>query len=97
MADRQDSDEIYDLIAYDPAVWRAKAQSLKLSSRLLWDEIIRVRASDLPNSKRNNLIMAYMESYLLLIGFAFENLIKGVFISQASETSSVLTPFREPV
>lgn len=85
MADRHDSDAIYNLAAHDPSVWLGQAQSLKLAAQLHWDEMTKVWASDsMPKSSRDDLLLAYMNAYMLLTGFAFENLIKGVIISRAS-------------
>jgi hypothetical protein len=79
---REDLEETYKTIGRDPQAWLALAQELKMSAEAIYPHL--ENALSLPPSfpgiqeKR----FAYIHSYMLLNGLAFENVLKGIFIGR---------------
>ena len=74
--------EMYEVVGQDALGWLEHAKTLKLSADILLQELIRISPQPqvLPGVRERKL--AYVRSFMLLTGLAFENLIKGIFIAR---------------
>jgi len=77
-----ESEKKYELIGKDALLWLEKAQGLKYCALILKDQLL--ASIDIPPNQRRVETNALFDSTLLLLGLAFENLIKGVYIAQNS-------------
>lgn len=80
---RNESEKLYELIGKDAAIWLEKAQGLKYCALILKNHLL--ASVDTPPSRRRVETNALFDSTLLLLGLAFENLIKGAYIAQEPE------------
>lgn len=82
MSSKQNAEELFEVIGKDPFSWLSQAQEMKTVA----DTILPLLQRELtipptfPETQRKRL--AYVGSYMLFIGLAFENLIKGILIGQ---------------
>lgn len=82
MSNKQNTESLFEIIGKDPLSWLGQAQEMKTVA----DTILPLLQSELtipptfPGTQRKRL--AYVGSYMLFIGLAFENLIKGILIGQ---------------
>ncbi len=75
---KQDAEELFELVRKDAQSWLAQARRLRLSANVIlpeWEEIRR-HPQSMPGIRDK--MLAYSESFMLLTGFAFENLLKGI-------------------
>ncbi len=78
---------LYEAIVNMPISWLNTAQDLKRSADLLLASAVNSHRTK-PQDTR--IVRGHMSSYCLLMGFAFENLVKGVHLSSFSQSA---TPF----
>jgi hypothetical protein len=77
--------ELFSQIGRDPNAWLSSARRLKLSADLILNKLkVALEESSLTWDVMNKRT-AFMESYMMLIGFAFENLLKGIDIARCPE------------
>src|SRR4051812_23688138 len=72
----------YDLIQNDPLSWLEEAQGALMSAHVIEAELARILplSQTLPGIREKKL--AFMHSFMLLAGLAFENIIKGIYVAQ---------------
>src|SRR4051794_30701548 len=72
----------YDTLGRDPLLWLEQAGFLKLSANAILAELkpIYPKPQTLPGVRERKL--AFIQSYMLLTGLAFENLIKGILLAK---------------
>jgi len=80
--DKQEADETFEIAAKDAQCWLNKANRLKLSADIIKPELNRVLEDIRFRNGLDQKALALMESYMLLIGITFENLIKGILIGR---------------
>ena len=80
MQTRAESDETYRLLGQESLQWLEKAQGLRYCAVILKTHLLEI--IDSPPASRRVETLGVVNSTLLLLGFAFENLIKGVKIAQ---------------
>ena len=80
MMTRSESDEQYKMIGQESLHWLEKAQGLKYCARVLKEHLLEI--IDSPPASRRVETLGVVNSTLLLLGLAFENLIKGVKVAQ---------------
>ena len=82
MSNDHELDSLYELVGQDAQAWLEQAKKLKLSADVIRAELSEVlRLSphvDIVRIKQ----LGYIESFMMLTGLAFENLIKGIDIAQ---------------
>lgn len=71
---------VFPLVGRDPYSWIMRANRLKLSADTLLPHLIQAMQSRLIEDGEKQL--AYMESFMMLTGFSFESLIKGIDIAK---------------
>ena len=74
----EDAEDLFEFIRKDTQSWLAQAKQLRLSANVIlpeWEKIRR-HPQSLPGIREK--MLAYSESFMLLTGFAFENLLKGI-------------------
>jgi len=76
------AEEMYEVVGQDALGWLEYAKTLKLSADLILEALTRdlPQPQVLPGVRERKL--AYVRSFMLLTGLAFENLIKGIFIAR---------------
>jgi hypothetical protein len=84
MAKKPNVEELFEIIGKDPLSWLAQAKEMKLVADIILPTLQRELAipPTFPETQRKRL--AYVGSYMLFIGLAFENLIKGILIGRDS-------------
>lgn len=84
-------EEYYDLFGQDPRFWLQQAKRLKMSAEVILyqfrAEFVKSRPLSPGSPEVMERKMALMQSIMMLMGFSFENLIKGVYIAQTPELS----------
>ena len=82
MSQKQDAESLYVLIGQDAQMWLEQATQLKMSADVILVELEKIlpRSQVLPGVRVKKL--AYIHSFMLLTGLAFENLIKGILIGR---------------
>jgi hypothetical protein len=75
-----ESEKTYELIGRDALIWLEKAQGLKFCALILKDQL--VASIQIPPNERRVETNALFDCTLLLLGLAFENLIKGVHVAR---------------
>jgi hypothetical protein len=82
MTNNQNAKGIFELIGKDPFSWLGQAQEMKTVADIILPilQIELATPPTFPETQRKRL--AYVGSYMLFIGLAFENLIKGILIGR---------------
>jgi hypothetical protein len=78
MLNKQDAQNLFELVHTDAQSWLAQARQLRIAADVIfreWQKVIRVAPSG-PGVQEHRL--AYSQTFMLLTGFAFENLLKGI-------------------
>jgi hypothetical protein len=78
MNSKQDAEEPFELIRKDTQSWLAQAKQLRLSANVTLPEWEKTRRHPQSMPGIREKMLAYSESFMLLTGFAFENLLKGI-------------------
>ena len=82
MANKQENEELFELIGKDALYWLAQAKQLKMAADTILPylkEAFTIPPA-LPGAQDKR--FAFFHSYMLLIGLSFENLIKGILIGR---------------
>jgi hypothetical protein len=83
MMKQSESDEQYKLVGQEALMWLEKAQGLRFCAGILKDQLVEmVTNNDTPPWALRVETNGVVSSTLLLLGLAFENLIKGVDIAR---------------
>jgi hypothetical protein len=79
---KKDSEDLFERIGRDTRSWLAQAQELKMSSDTILPGLKEAFAIPpaFPGAQEKR--FAFFHSYMLLVGLAFENLIKGILIGR---------------
>ena len=79
---KKDSEDLFERIGRDTRSWLAQAQELKMSSDTILPRLKEAFAIPpaFPGAQEKR--FAFFHSYMLLVGLAFENLIKGILIGR---------------
>lgn len=82
MATKKEAEDLFELIGKDAQAWLAQARQHKLAADALLPNLKEALSLPpvLPGVQEKR--FAFVHSYMLLMGFAFENLIKGVLIGR---------------
>src|SRR5690349_17203532 len=80
MMTRAESDKQYKMIGQESLHWLEKAEGLRYSAEVLKDHL--VENLNTPPATRRVETLGLVNSALLLLGFGFENLIKGVKVAK---------------
>jgi hypothetical protein len=81
-----EGNEYYEMISRDPVSWLDISEKLKFSSEVIHEKLlglIKIYKDDHNYNDEGN-IVALWYSYYLLIGYSFENLIKGLSVENNS-------------
>ncbi|MDF9798597.1 hypothetical protein OKW21_003860 [Catalinimonas alkaloidigena] len=88
MLRKADLHSTHNSIAADSLVWLEQAELLNISAISIYQNLIKSYSNhNLSPSARSKATMGFMGSYMLLSGYAFENLIKGVSIARFKDES----------
>jgi len=79
---RQEAEEMYAFVGQDALGWLEYATTLKLSADVILQELIRISPQPQVRTGVRERKLAYVRSFMLLTGLAFENLIKGILIAR---------------
>ena len=82
MANKQENEELFELIGKDALYWLAQARQLKMAADTILPHLREAFTIPpaLPGAQDKR--FAFSHSYMLLIGLSFENLIKGILIGR---------------
>lgn len=80
-------EEMYELLGQSPRIWLEQAEFLKMSANLILDKLNEILPVPqvFPGIREQR--VAFVDSFMLLMGLSFENIIKGAHTAQ---TPSVL-------
>lgn len=81
MTTRSESEELYELSGSEALIWLEKAQGLRYCAGILKDKLVEMWNETSPVSRRVE-TLGVVSSTMLLLGLAFENLIKGVYVAR---------------
>lgn len=70
----------YKSAASDPRQWLSYARSLKYTSELLKPIFIEEHKTPRPRGQKNYFPISVSQIYLMIVGFAVENFIKGIYV-----------------
>lgn len=93
MDDANDFMETYKLLGNDALSWLEQATFLKMSADVIWTSLEAALAHPPVNPGVREQQLAFSQSFMMLTGFAFENLVKGIIVARnrnAVETNKVL-------
>lgn len=86
MAKKEDLNELYKTIASDPLTWLEQAELLNISAVSIYQNIIKSYTNEqFSPSAKSKSIMGFMSSYMMLSGYAFENILKGISVAKFPE------------
>jgi hypothetical protein len=89
MRSKQDTENLFKRIREDSQSWLAQAKQLRLSADVIFVEWGKIIQSPPSNPGVQEKMLAYSQGLMLLTGFAFENLLKGILYGR--DSSSKLT------
>lgn len=79
----REHEETFALEAGDPYAWLEHAKTLKIAAEPILERLREtIRDSTSHPAIRNILMLAYSRGYMLLTGFAFENLLKAIAVGR---------------
>jgi len=86
--DCSSEERIFELFGQSPLAWLEQADCLRMSAELVLAKFVEIHPLPqvLPGVRVQ--MLAFMDSYMLLMGLSFENLIKGVHISKTPDLST---------
>jgi hypothetical protein len=86
MRSKQDTERLFKLIREDAQAWLAQAKQLRLSAAVIYPEWEKIRshAQSAPGVRER--MLAFSQSFMLLTGFAIENLLKGILYGRDSSS-----------
>jgi hypothetical protein len=82
MLTRSESEELYERSGKDALIWLEKAEGHRYSARILKNQLLEMVSDNTPAWSRRIETLGVVSSTLLLLGLAFENLIKGVYVAR---------------
>jgi hypothetical protein len=82
MVTRSESEELYELSGSEALIWLEKAQGLRYCAGILKDQLLELTNNETPAWSRRIETLGIVSSTMLLLGLAFENLIKGVYVAR---------------
>ena len=82
MSQKLDAERLFEIVGQDPQSWLEWANQLKMSADVIWVEFEKILhlSQVLPGVREKKL--SYLNSFMLLTGLAFENLIKGILVGR---------------
>ena len=89
MNNKKESEEQFHIILEDAQLWLAKARQLKMSASLMWPEFEIAAQSSQVHDGMTERMLAFSEAYMLLMGFSFENLLKGIILGRDPSDKTV--------
>jgi hypothetical protein len=84
---RSNEEEIYELLGQSPLTWLEQAEFLRMSATLILEKLREILPIPQVYPGIRAQKVAFIQSYLLLMGLSFENLIKGVHIAKIPNLS----------
>jgi hypothetical protein len=84
MRSTQDAEHLFKLIREDAQSWLAQARRLRLSAEVIYPEWEKIRSDCQSAPGVRERMLAYSQSFMLLTGFALENLLKGILYGRDS-------------
>lgn len=76
------SDSEHKIFADDPRLWLEQANASKLSAEVMRDALLAVIAEQRPPDETRLRKLAYMGAFMMLLGIAFENVLKGLLVAK---------------
>src|SRR5687768_311043 len=82
MPQKHEAEKLFELIGQDAQMWLEQAKQLKMSADVILVELEKILplSQVLPGVRVKK--VAYIHSFMLLTGMAFENLIKGILVGR---------------
>src|SRR5687767_5965269 len=82
MTTLSESEELYELSGKEALIWLEKAEGHRYCAKILKGHLLEMVGGKTPAWTRRVETLGVVSSVLLLLGLAFENLIKGVYVAQ---------------
>jgi hypothetical protein len=82
--------DTYQNLESDAIRWLDTARGFMMSARLIWSKLTPLFDDGFPLQNRHAEMFAYSQSFLLLTGFAFENLYRGMLTATGSSWRKAL-------
>jgi len=80
--ERKKYEQIFEVIASDPNSWLEYAYGMKMAAEPVLQGFLEILNEPQTRSGIRLKKLAYLEAYMLLIGFAFENLLKAIAVKR---------------
>jgi hypothetical protein len=80
-------EEIYELLGQSPLTWLEQAEFLRMSAALILEKLREILPIPQVHPGVREQKVAFVDSFMLLMGLSFENLIKGVHIAKTPRLS----------
>ncbi|ADB39700.1 hypothetical protein Slin_3698 [Spirosoma linguale DSM 74] len=81
---------MFESVTLDPTIWVDQARRLLISAQLPLDELNKAKLLTPSNpNERSQKILCFMPTYMMLAGFALENVIKGLIVCRLPEPRQV--------
>jgi hypothetical protein len=80
-------EDIYELLGQSPSSWLQQAELLKMSATLILEKLIEIRDIGQAQPGIREQKLAFTQSYMMLMGLSFENLIKGAHTAKTPSLS----------
>jgi len=92
--DNSNEERNYEMLAESPLMWLEQAELLKMSAEVILVELLKLTnvSQTFPGVREKKL--GYVQSFMLLMGLSFENLIKGT-LTALTPTSSIEARLKE--
>jgi hypothetical protein len=82
MHDKRESERLFSILHEDAQSWLAKAKQLRMSAAVMWAEFENAAQSGQVHDGVTERMLAFSGASMLLMGFAFENLLKGIILAR---------------
>jgi hypothetical protein len=79
--------DIFELLGQSPSFWLDQAEFLKMSALQILEKVIEIQDIGQAQPGIREQKLAFSQSYMLLMGLSFENLIKGVHTAKTPHLS----------
>jgi hypothetical protein len=84
---QENAEDLYELLGQDASAWLRQAKFLKMSAALVSEKFGEIHPLSQVQPGIGEQKVAFSQSYMLLMGLSFENLIKGADVAKTPDLS----------
>jgi hypothetical protein len=78
----ENEEDLYELLGQDALAWLRQAEFLRMSAALVWEKFSEIHPLSQVQPGIGQQKVAFSQSFMLLMGMSFENLIKGADVAK---------------